>query len=141
METESLKGSSVCSLGACFEVRLDQKKPPPPGGVSYLLCSLIKNPVSEDPPRRICTRFCTMVVSVLMDCLIEEPMDWFQSALTCGFWNRRHGSVCCRARIGIGVGSRMQWHEEGCHGKKFWSPHAARHVRATHVRATSAAEW
>ena len=84
---------------------------------------------------------CRMVVSVLMDCLIEEPMDWFQSAFTCGFWNRRHGSVCCRARIGIGVGSRMQWHEEGCHGKKFWSPHAARHVRATHVRATSAAEW
>ena len=35
---------------------------------------------------------CQMVVSVLMDCLIEEPMDWF-------------------------------------------------HVRATHVRATSAAEW
>jgi len=29
----------------------------PPEGVSYLLCSLIKNRVYEDPPRRICTRF------------------------------------------------------------------------------------
>jgi len=28
----------------------------PPGGVSYLLCSLIKNPEEEDPPRRICTK-------------------------------------------------------------------------------------
>jgi len=29
-----------------------------PGGVSYVLCSLIKNPgpEEEDPPRRICTR-------------------------------------------------------------------------------------
>jgi len=27
------------------------KEPPPPGGVSYLLCSLIKNPEEEDPPR------------------------------------------------------------------------------------------
>ena len=34
----------------------DRKNPPPPGGVSYLLCSLIKNPEEEDPPRRICTR-------------------------------------------------------------------------------------
>ena len=32
------------------------KEPPPPGGVSYLLCSLIKNPEEEDPFRRICTR-------------------------------------------------------------------------------------
>ena len=28
----------------------------PPGGGSYLLCSLIKNPEEEDPSRRICTR-------------------------------------------------------------------------------------
>jgi len=32
------------------------KDPPPPGEVSYLLCSLIKNPEEEDLPRRICTR-------------------------------------------------------------------------------------
>ena len=32
------------------------KEPPHPGGVSYLMCSLIKNPKEEDPPRRICTR-------------------------------------------------------------------------------------
>ena len=31
------------------------KEPPPPGGVSYLLCSQTKNPEDEDPPRRICT--------------------------------------------------------------------------------------
>ena len=29
----------------------DRKNPPPPGGVSCLLCSLIKNPEKEDPPR------------------------------------------------------------------------------------------
>ena len=28
---------------------------PPLGGVSYLLCSLIKNPEEEDPPRVTCT--------------------------------------------------------------------------------------
>jgi len=32
------------------------KETPPPGGVSYLLCSLIKSRELEDPPRRICTR-------------------------------------------------------------------------------------
>jgi len=29
----------------------DRKNPPPPGRVSYLLCSLIKNPEEKDPPR------------------------------------------------------------------------------------------
>ena len=28
----------------------DRKKTPPPGGVSYLLCSPIKNQEEEDPP-------------------------------------------------------------------------------------------
>ena len=32
------------------------KEHPPTGVVSYFLCSLIKNPEEEDPPRRICTR-------------------------------------------------------------------------------------
>jgi len=32
------------------------KETPPPGGVSYLLCSLIKNPEEKEPPSRICTR-------------------------------------------------------------------------------------
>ena len=33
------------------------RKNPPPGGVSYLLCSLIKNPEEEDPPRSTWWRF------------------------------------------------------------------------------------
>jgi len=32
------------------------QRTPPPGGVSYFLCSLIKNPEEEDPTRRMCTR-------------------------------------------------------------------------------------
>ena len=32
------------------------KETPPPGGVFYLLCSLIKNLEGKDPPRKICTR-------------------------------------------------------------------------------------
>jgi len=39
-------------LGACWS-----KETPPPGGVSYLLFSLIKNRVWEETPRRICTKF------------------------------------------------------------------------------------
>jgi len=38
-------------------LQVDRKKPSPIRGVSYLLCSLIKNPEEEDPPRRICTRY------------------------------------------------------------------------------------
>ena len=33
------------------------KETPPPGGISYLPCSLLKNRVKEEPPRRMCTRF------------------------------------------------------------------------------------
>jgi len=33
------------------------KKTAPPGGVSYLLCSLIKNPEEEDPPRSTWYKF------------------------------------------------------------------------------------
>ena len=32
------------------------KRTPPPGGVSYLLCSIIKNQEEEDFPRRMCTK-------------------------------------------------------------------------------------
>jgi len=35
---------------------LIERNPPPSGGVSYLLCSLIHNPEEEEPPRRIGTR-------------------------------------------------------------------------------------
>jgi len=40
--------------------QVDLKNPPLPGEVSYLLCSLIKNPEArgEDPPRKICIRCC-----------------------------------------------------------------------------------
>ena len=38
-------------------LQVDRKKPSPIRGVSYLLCSLIKNAEEEDPPRRICTRY------------------------------------------------------------------------------------
>ena len=33
------------------------KEPPPPGGVSYTLCSLVKNREQEDPPRRTWYKF------------------------------------------------------------------------------------
>jgi len=33
----------VLSVFMCVCVYVDRKKPPPPGGVSYLLCSLVKN--------------------------------------------------------------------------------------------------
>jgi len=35
---------------------LDRETSPPPGGVSYLVGSLIKNPKEEDPPQRSCTK-------------------------------------------------------------------------------------
>jgi len=43
--------TSVISLSTLIE------ETPPSGEVSYFLCSLIKNRVQKDPPRRICTRF------------------------------------------------------------------------------------
>ena len=36
--------------------RIDRRKPLPPWGLTYLLCSLIKNPEEGDPPRRSCTK-------------------------------------------------------------------------------------
>ena len=33
---------------------ISSKEAPSPGGVSYLLCSLIKNPEEEEPPRSTC---------------------------------------------------------------------------------------
>ena len=47
-------------------VHTDRKENPPPGRVSRFLCSLIKNPEQEDPPRRICTRcFGVLLLRVL----------------------------------------------------------------------------
>jgi len=43
-------------LHATWSKETPPSEPPHPGGVSYLLCFLIKNPEEEDPPRRICTR-------------------------------------------------------------------------------------
>ena len=50
-------------------MKLTSKEPPHPGGVSYLLCSLVKNRVQEDPPRRICTRFFE---GVLLHTVLDE---------------------------------------------------------------------
>jgi len=40
-----------------FHAQIDPKKPPPPGVVSYLLCSPIKNPEEEDPLRSTWYKF------------------------------------------------------------------------------------
>ena len=54
----SLDKSEHYSSGAPFAMEnsygdtLIERNPPPPGGVSYLLCVLIKNPEEEDPSRK-----------------------------------------------------------------------------------------
>ena len=51
-----IEGDCIC-IGACQNTCICwSKEAPPPGVVSYLLCSLIKKPKEEEPLRRICTR-------------------------------------------------------------------------------------
>ena len=54
--TEPTFKSILLQIFSMFDAHFDRKRPPP-GGFFYLLCSPIKNPEEEDPPRTICPPF------------------------------------------------------------------------------------
>jgi len=72
---------------------------PPPSEVSYLLCSLIKNPEEEDPSRKICTRCCEggplPPCSWLGNIVNKKPpRDWGVLSINLKI-SRFPNSICC----------------------------------------------